>query len=59
MAKFDRFTKALALGNFRQAYKVLVGDEEDATSCVAHNCRNGQCPLHGSCICLAGLCVRT
>ena len=61
MATFDRFTKALALGNFRQAYKVLVGDEEGTRACNTRSCHSdGDCPLH-RCICFtsAGICVLT
>jgi hypothetical protein len=56
MAKFDRFTKALALGNFRQAYKILVGDEEGFSLCVHRECNN-MFACHGHCVCLIGICV--
>lgn len=57
MAKFDRFTKELALGNFRQAYRVLIGDDIDTegnAACIDHPCHNGNCPAR--CFCFFGFC---
>ena len=41
MSRFDRFTKALAMANFHEAFKTLVGD--DSTVAGRHDCNFTPC----------------
>ena len=52
MSKFDMFTRALALGNFRQAFSVFVVEElSPGQFCHGHKCSTGNqnCPV--GCFC--------
>ena len=59
MSKFDRFTKALAMANFHEAFKVLVSDESTIASksdCFPNTCHSFGCPRGCFCDIFAALC---
>ena len=46
MSRFDRFTKALAMANFHEAFKTLVGDDitTAGSNCFGKGCHANGCP---------------
>ncbi len=55
MARFDRFTKALALGSYREAFMSVI--TSDAKSCFDYTCFHNSCPSR--CLCNKGYCQPT
>ena len=53
MARFDRFTKALAVGSFSRAIKILI--EQPSFSCSGTVCHvHGTCPRGCFCLLMVG-----